>query len=29
VSVIILVMIAWLARRLWKWLRPGDPAQPA
>ena len=29
VSVTILVMIVWLARRLWRWLRPGDPAQPA
>ena len=28
VSVTILVMIVWLARRLWRWLRPGDPAPP-
>jgi len=28
VSVTVLVMIGWLARRLWRWLRPGDPAPP-
>ena len=28
VSVTILVMIVWLARRLWRWLRPGEPAPP-
>ncbi len=27
VSVTILVMIAWLARRLWRWLRPSTAAQ--
>jgi uncharacterized membrane protein len=29
VSVSILVMIVWLARRLWRWLRPDDRAQSA
>lgn len=29
VSVTILVMIVWLARRLWRWLRPDHPAQSA
>jgi hypothetical protein len=28
VSVTILVMILWLARRLWRWLRPDDRPQP-
>lgn len=29
VSATLLVMIAWLARRLWKWLRPDNAAKPA
>jgi uncharacterized membrane protein len=29
VSVAIVVMIVWLARRLWRWLRPDDGAQSA
>lgn len=29
VSATLLVMIAWLARRLWKWLRPDHAAKPA
>ncbi|MDP3719731.1 MAG: DUF4126 domain-containing protein [Acidobacteriota bacterium] len=29
VSATILVMMVWLARRLWKWLRPDDAAKPA
>lgn len=29
VSALILLMIAWLARRLWKWLRPESPAKAA
>lgn len=29
VSLTILVMIVWLARRLWRWLRPDDGAQSA
>jgi hypothetical protein len=28
VSLTIVVMIVWLARRLWKWLRPSPAAQP-
>ena len=28
VSVTILVMFVWLARRWWRWLRPGEPAPP-
>lgn len=27
VSVAIVVMIVWLARRIWRWLRPADPAK--
>jgi uncharacterized membrane protein len=27
VSVVIVVMIVWVARRIWRWLRPADPAK--